>query len=112
MPVDFSVGSFRLGSFVYMMVMVVCFGATGDFSVGNVFQSTFFSFSSLFQSLFAFQYKEVFPVDGWKVYDPLAEYKRQVATTTVCHIKESSRGKSAVLLGVVASEISILLGHM
>ncbi|XP_075896695.1 myotubularin-related protein 1a isoform X2 [Nelusetta ayraudi] len=28
-------------------------------------------------SLFAFQYKEVFPVDGWKVYDPLAEYKRQ-----------------------------------
>ncbi|KAK9971516.1 hypothetical protein ABG768_024879 [Culter alburnus] len=27
-------------------------------------------------SLFAFQYKEQFPVDGWKVYDPVAEYKR------------------------------------
>ncbi|KAM6949446.1 myotubularin-related protein 1a [Aplochiton taeniatus] len=27
--------------------------------------------------LFAFQYKEEFPVDGWKVYDPMAEYKRQ-----------------------------------
>ncbi|XP_067257743.1 myotubularin-related protein 1a isoform X2 [Chanodichthys erythropterus] len=27
-------------------------------------------------SLFAFQYKEKFPLDGWKVYDPVAEYKR------------------------------------
>uniref|UniRef100_A0A8C1XLH7 phosphatidylinositol-3,5-bisphosphate 3-phosphatase n=1 Tax=Cyprinus carpio TaxID=7962 RepID=A0A8C1XLH7_CYPCA len=27
-------------------------------------------------SLFAFQYKEQFPEDGWKVYDPVAEYKR------------------------------------
>lgn len=27
--------------------------------------------------LFAFQYKEEFPVDGWKVYDAMAEYKRQ-----------------------------------
>ncbi|XP_076829817.1 myotubularin-related protein 1a isoform X5 [Brachyhypopomus gauderio] len=27
--------------------------------------------------LFAFQYKEAYPVDGWKVYDPAAEYKRQ-----------------------------------
>ncbi|XP_051506827.1 myotubularin-related protein 1-like isoform X2 [Myxocyprinus asiaticus] len=26
--------------------------------------------------LFAFQYKEEFPEDGWKVYDPMAEYKR------------------------------------
>ncbi|KAI4892368.1 hypothetical protein NFI96_023304 [Prochilodus magdalenae] len=26
---------------------------------------------------FAFQYKEEYPVDGWKVYDPVAEYKRQ-----------------------------------
>ncbi|XP_051882752.1 myotubularin-related protein 2 isoform X2 [Pristis pectinata] len=26
--------------------------------------------------LFAFDYKEVFPGDGWKVYDPIAEYKR------------------------------------
>lgn len=32
----------------------------------------------LFQSLFAFQYKEQFPEDGWKVYDPVAEYKRMV----------------------------------
>uniref|UniRef100_A0A667XQA0 phosphatidylinositol-3,5-bisphosphate 3-phosphatase n=1 Tax=Myripristis murdjan TaxID=586833 RepID=A0A667XQA0_9TELE len=29
------------------------------------------------QPLFAFLYKEEFPVDGWKVYDPMAEYKRQ-----------------------------------
>nr|XP_032625330.1 myotubularin-related protein 1 isoform X1 [Chelonoidis abingdonii] len=27
--------------------------------------------------LFAFSYKEKFPVNGWKVYDPIAEYKRQ-----------------------------------
>ncbi|XP_030045283.1 myotubularin-related protein 1, partial [Microcaecilia unicolor] len=27
--------------------------------------------------LFAFSYKEKFPVNGWKVYDPVAEYKRQ-----------------------------------
>ncbi|PWA14756.1 hypothetical protein CCH79_00014501 [Gambusia affinis] len=26
---------------------------------------------------FAFKYKEQFPVDGWKVYDPTAEYNRQ-----------------------------------
>lgn len=30
------------------------------------------------QPLFAFLYKEEFPVDGWKVYDPTSEYKRQV----------------------------------
>lgn len=69
----------------------------------------FSSSPSLFQSLFAFQYKEVFPVDGWKVYDPLAEYKRQVATTTVGHREESSRGKLGVLLEVVATSISIQL---
>ncbi|XP_034020108.1 myotubularin-related protein 1a isoform X2 [Thalassophryne amazonica] len=28
-------------------------------------------------TLFAFLYKERFPVDGWKVYNPMAEYKRQ-----------------------------------
>uniref|UniRef100_A0A8D0DZP6 phosphatidylinositol-3,5-bisphosphate 3-phosphatase n=1 Tax=Salvator merianae TaxID=96440 RepID=A0A8D0DZP6_SALMN len=27
--------------------------------------------------LFAFSYKEKFPTNGWKVYDPVAEYKRQ-----------------------------------
>ncbi|KAK1797062.1 hypothetical protein P4O66_008459 [Electrophorus voltai] len=27
--------------------------------------------------LFAFQYKEEYLIDGWKVYDPVAEYKRQ-----------------------------------
>ncbi|KAF7706371.1 hypothetical protein HF521_019625 [Silurus meridionalis] len=26
--------------------------------------------------LFAFQYKEKYPVEGWKVYDPVSEYKR------------------------------------
>ncbi|XP_058147398.1 phosphatidylinositol-3-phosphate phosphatase MTMR1 isoform X4 [Dasypus novemcinctus] len=29
------------------------------------------------QTLFAFNYKEKFPINGWKVYDPIAEYKRQ-----------------------------------
>ncbi|XP_066537502.1 myotubularin-related protein 1a isoform X3 [Hoplias malabaricus] len=28
-------------------------------------------------SFFAFQFKVEFPVEGWKVYDPMAEYKRQ-----------------------------------
>ncbi|XP_066496387.1 myotubularin-related protein 1 isoform X3 [Tiliqua scincoides] len=28
-------------------------------------------------TLFAFSYKEKFPTNGWKVYDPMAEYKRQ-----------------------------------
>uniref|UniRef100_A0A8C5JXP5 Phosphatidylinositol-3,5-bisphosphate 3-phosphatase MTMR2 n=1 Tax=Junco hyemalis TaxID=40217 RepID=A0A8C5JXP5_JUNHY len=28
--------------------------------------------------LFAFEYKEVFPENGWKVYDPTWEYRRQV----------------------------------
>ncbi|XP_051732870.1 myotubularin-related protein 1b isoform X1 [Ctenopharyngodon idella] len=27
--------------------------------------------------LFAFKYRETFPEDGWKIYDPIAEYKRQ-----------------------------------
>lgn len=35
-------------------------------------------FVYLSQPLFAFQYKEEFPVDGWKVYDPVTEYKRMV----------------------------------
>lgn len=30
------------------------------------------------QQLFAFHYQQVFPENGWKVYDALAEYKRQV----------------------------------
>ncbi|XP_051824449.1 myotubularin-related protein 1 isoform X1 [Antechinus flavipes] len=29
------------------------------------------------QALFAFNYKEKFPSNGWKVYDPVSEYKRQ-----------------------------------
>ncbi|KAM4819142.1 phosphatidylinositol-3-phosphate phosphatase MTMR1 isoform 3-T3 [Thomomys bottae] len=29
------------------------------------------------QALFAFSYKEKFPTNGWKVYDPVSEYKRQ-----------------------------------
>ena len=28
-------------------------------------------------SLFAFEYKEVFPENGWKLYDSLSEYRRQ-----------------------------------
>lgn len=34
------------------------------------------------QALFAFNYKEKFPVNGWKVYDPVSEYKRQVEYVT------------------------------
>lgn len=30
------------------------------------------------QQIFAFEYGQVFPENGWKVYDPLSEYKRQV----------------------------------
>lgn len=33
--------------------------------------------------LFAFNYKEKFPVNGWKVYDPVSEYKRQVEYATL-----------------------------
>nr|XP_033705642.1 myotubularin-related protein 1 isoform X3 [Tursiops truncatus] len=29
------------------------------------------------KTLFAFNYKEKFPVNGWKIYDPVSEYKRQ-----------------------------------
>ncbi|KAH0625184.1 hypothetical protein JD844_033394 [Phrynosoma platyrhinos] len=29
------------------------------------------------KSLFAFEYKEVFPENGWKIYDPVLEYRRQ-----------------------------------
>uniref|UniRef100_A0A6I8NY38 phosphatidylinositol-3,5-bisphosphate 3-phosphatase n=2 Tax=Ornithorhynchus anatinus TaxID=9258 RepID=A0A6I8NY38_ORNAN len=29
------------------------------------------------QALFAFSYREKFPVNGWKVFDPIAEFKRQ-----------------------------------
>lgn len=36
------------------------------------------------QPLFAFLYKEQFPVDGWKVYDPTSEYKRQVRAHKLC----------------------------
>lgn len=46
------------------------------------------SSSLLLQPLFAFQYKEAFPVDGWKVYDPLAEYKRQVAAAALAHVQQ------------------------
>nr|XP_020450595.1 myotubularin-related protein 1-like isoform X7 [Monopterus albus] len=34
-------------------------------------------FTSVERPLFAFLYKEQIPVDGWKVYDPTAEYRRQ-----------------------------------
>lgn len=30
------------------------------------------------QQIFAFEYGQVFPENGWKVYDTLSEYKRQV----------------------------------
>lgn len=38
----------------------------------------------LLQPPFAFLYKEQFPVDGWKVYDPTSEYKRQVRAHKLC----------------------------
>uniref|UniRef100_A0A665V0X5 Myotubularin-related protein 2-like n=1 Tax=Echeneis naucrates TaxID=173247 RepID=A0A665V0X5_ECHNA len=43
---------------------------------GTAFEDNTFLFP-FWQPLFAFLYKEHFPVDGWKVYDPIAEYKRQ-----------------------------------
>lgn len=42
--------------------------------------------SVLLQPLFAFLYKEQFPVDGWKVYDPTSEYKRQVGELPLCEL--------------------------
>lgn len=48
------------------------------------------------QPLFAFLYKEQFPVDGWKVYDPTSEYKRQVRARKLClweFIKDFSQSK-------------------
>lgn len=33
---------------------------------------------SLVQPLFAFEYKEEFPENGWQLYDPLTEYRRLV----------------------------------
>lgn len=33
---------------------------------------------SLLQPLFAFEYKEEFPENGWQLYDPLTEYRRLV----------------------------------
>lgn len=37
-----------------------------------------FIFCLSIQPLFAFEVKEDYGDDGWKVYDPIAEYKRQV----------------------------------
>lgn len=33
------------------------------------------------QQIFAFEYGQVFPENGWKVYDALSEYKRQVISS-------------------------------
>ena len=44
----------------------------------------FHQMSFFLQPLFAFLYKEQFPVDGWKVYDPTTEYKRQVRSPKLC----------------------------
>lgn len=79
----------------------------------SLFTRRYLSSSSLlFQSLFAFQYKEVFPVDGWKVYDPLAEYKRQVPTTTVWHSEDrnpvAAQPLRTVVFGDAATHISFL----
>uniref|UniRef100_A0A3Q2XBK6 phosphatidylinositol-3,5-bisphosphate 3-phosphatase n=1 Tax=Hippocampus comes TaxID=109280 RepID=A0A3Q2XBK6_HIPCM len=35
------------------------------------------SFPAVPPTLFAFRYEQRFPVDGWKVYEPLAEWRRQ-----------------------------------
>ncbi|KAI2664810.1 Myotubularin-related protein 2 [Labeo rohita] len=45
-------------------------------SVFEVLMKFAFSLSNN-MSLFAFEYKQVFPENGWRVYDPLTEYKRQ-----------------------------------
>lgn len=47
-------------------------------------------FHGFFQPLFAFQYKDKYPVDGWKVYDPVAEYKRMVRHVLTMYVKSIS----------------------
>ena len=44
---------------------------------------TFFKF---FQPIFAFDFKEDYGENGWKVYDPVAEYKRQVFTRNLSNL--------------------------
>lgn len=34
------------------------------------------------QPIFAYEYGQVFPENGWKVYDAVSEYKRQVFEIT------------------------------
>lgn len=43
------------------------------------------------QQIFAFDYGQVFPENGWKVYDAVSEYKRQVCQrdVTVWHSNDS-----------------------
>lgn len=43
--------------------------------IPGFFNSLFFG---VFQQLFAYEFKEDYGVDGWKVYNPEEEYKRQV----------------------------------
>lgn len=72
----------------------------------------FLSSRLLLQPLFAFRYKEVFPADGWKVYDPLAEYKRQVASpVTASQRRRRERRKKERSL-VVANHLLISVLHI
>jgi len=43
------------------------------------------------QQIFAFEYGQVFPENGWKVYDAVSEYKRQVLQgASVSMLKEAN----------------------
>ena len=43
---------------------------------------------SVLQQMFAFEFKEDYGEDGWKVFDPLAEFRRQVHVLMggVCYV--------------------------
>lgn len=44
-------------------------------------QNTNFCYSNFFQPFFAFEFQGKYDVeDGWRIYDPIVEYKRQVSS--------------------------------
>ena len=44
------------------------------------------NFFKIFQPIFAFDFKEDYGENGWKVYDPVTEYKRQVFTRNLSNL--------------------------
>ena len=48
--------------------------------------------------LFAFEYKEVFPENGWKLYDPLLEYRSQGIPKESWRITKINHGSVIIYL--------------